>query len=71
MLREITYQGQPLFFLADDMGMPWAGGWRSEEAAEQALEAAEACDWDASQFAPPPIDVEVCDSNGGLAIQPD
>lgn len=34
-----------LYFLADDMGAVWLGGWRLLEDAERALEAAEACNW--------------------------
>lgn len=49
MIRETKINNRTVYFLADDMGHVWLGGWYSKETAEERLEQAEACDWDADR----------------------
>lgn len=60
-IREIEHQGQPLYFIADDQGQPWLGGWRSKQVAEERYNQGEACDWDADQI-DCSVDVEIEDA---------
>jgi len=70
MVRFINYKGSPLYFLADDMGMVWMGGWRSEEVANERLEQAESCDWD-SDCMNCEVEIEMLDSNGITIVEED
>jgi hypothetical protein len=67
MIREIQFQGRPLYFLADDLGQVWLGGWRSREVAQLRLEQAEACDWDADQI-DCSVDLQMLGSSGELLV---
>jgi len=42
--------GHKVYFLADDQGEIWLGGWLKMETAEERLRQAEDCDWDPDQM---------------------
>lgn len=70
MVSSIIYKGSPLYFLADDMGQVWLGGWRSEEVAQERFEQAEECNWD-SDCMDCEVDVEMLDDNGVMIAEAD
>jgi hypothetical protein len=42
--------GRVIYFLADDLGQIWLGGWFDRSVAEDRLQQAEACNWSAEQM---------------------
>lgn len=70
MIAEITVGGEPLFFLANEFGEVWLGGWRSRAVAEARLEQAEECDWDSSAM-DCSVDIAMLDDNGVQIVRDD
>lgn len=44
-IRYVEADGRKIYFLADDFGQVWLGGWFSLETAEERLRQAQECGW--------------------------
>lgn len=44
-IRRTNLRGLPVYYLADDLGLVWLGGWWDLATARNRLQQAESCDW--------------------------
>lgn len=65
-VREIRIDDRPIYFLADDLGQIWHGGWYSRDIAIRAAEDQIERDWDGEGL--PPVDVKLIKDDGTIAL---